>query len=138
MDLATKYDKTNLLGDGEVKVWRGRERSRGTPVLLHTFTGNQKLLRLATEYLLRRPPSSPLLDIGEWDDATCLVTVSELDMLDVLAWLESAVAAPPVAPEPHVSTGPVPIPRADSGMVTKPATNPSPLASPVPSTPPAP
>jgi hypothetical protein len=138
MDLAAKYDKTNLLGDGEVKVWRGRERSRGTPVLLHTFTGNQKLLRLATEYLLRRPPSSPLLDIGEWDDATCLVTVSELDMLDVMAWLESAVTAPIAAPEPHVSTGPVPIPRADSGLVTKPATNPSPVSAPVSSPNPSP
>ena len=55
MDLAGKYEKSNLLGDGEVKVWRGRERSRGTPVLLHTFTGSPKLLLLATEYLLNRP-----------------------------------------------------------------------------------
>ena len=100
MDLAGKYDKTNLLGDGEVQVWRGRERSRGTPVLLHTFTGSPKLLLLATEYLLKRPPSSPLLDIGEWEGATCLVTVSELDLLDVKAWLENAVASgPPAAPE---------------------------------------
>ena len=59
MDLAGKYDKSNLLGDGEVQVWRGRERSRGTPVLLHTFTGSPKLLLLATEYLLKRPPIRP-------------------------------------------------------------------------------
>jgi hypothetical protein len=128
MDLAGKYDKTNLLGDGEVQVWRGRERSRGTPVLLHTFTGSPKLLLLATQYLLKKPASSPLLDIGEWEGATCLVTVSELDLLDVKAWLETAIASSPVpAPEPQPvnprvnTTGPVQLPRADSGPVTKPA-----------------
>jgi len=125
IDLSGKYDKSNLLGGGDVQVWRGTDRARGTPVLLHTFTGNPKVLSLAVEYLLRRPASSPLLDIGEWDGATCLVTVSELDMLDVSAWLESAIAVGPAAtpppPEsPRVTTGPVPISRADSGPVQKP------------------
>jgi hypothetical protein len=116
MDLASKYDKSNLLGDGEVKVWRGRERSRGTPVLLHTFTGSPKLLLLATEFLLKRPPNSPLLDIGEWEGAMCLVTTSELDMLDVKAWLENALAAPaqrtaePPVLAPEITTGPVAVP----------------------------
>src|SRR6476659_9362573 len=132
MDLAGKYDKSNLLGDGEVQVWRGREKARGTPVLLHTFTGSPRLLLLATQYLLKRPTNSPLLDIGEWEGATCLVTVSELDLLDVKAWLESAIAtSPAAAPEQSTSqpptiprantTGPVAIPRADSGPVSKPA-----------------
>ncbi len=147
MDLAGKYDKLNLLGDGEVQVWRGRERSRGTPVLLHTFTGSPNLLRLAAQYLLNRPPGSPLLDIGEWEGATCLVTVSELDLLDIGAWLQNAVASGPIAapPPPPVpaapppmpavadavtqrvnTTGPVAIPRADSVPVAKPAASPGP------------
>ena len=149
MDLAGKYDKLNRLGDGEVQVWRGRERARGTPVLLHTFTGSPNLLRLAAEYLFNRPPGSPLLDIGEWEGATCLVTVSELDMLDIGAWLQKAVAsgpaaaptpppaAPPAPPPPmpgvaDVATqrihtaGPVANPRAESVPVAKPAASPGP------------
>lgn len=149
MDLAGKYDKLNLLGDGEVQVWRGRERSRGTPVLLHTFTGSPNLLRLAAQYLFNRPPGSPLLDIGEWEGATCLVTVSELDLLDIGAWLQNAVSSSPIAapapaprpapaappPMPGVAdsmtqrvpaAGPVAIPRADSAPAPKPAPSPGP------------
>jgi hypothetical protein len=136
MDLAGKYDKSNLLGDGEVQVWRGRERSRGTPVLLHTFTGSPRVLRLAVEYLLTRPPSSPLLEIGEWEGATCLVTASELELLDINAWLQNAITvsrtapahqAPPERMEQRVNTtGPVPMPRVDSEPITKPESSPNP------------
>lgn len=147
MELAGKYDKLNLLGDGEVQVWKGRERSRGTPVLLHTFTGSPRVLRLAAEYMFKRPPSSPLLEIGEWEGATCLVTSSELDLLDIGAWLQNAIASGPIAapapppapaappPMPSVAdsrtqrvpaTGPVAIPRADSAPPPKPAPSPAP------------
>ncbi|HEV8416757.1 MAG TPA: hypothetical protein VGQ49_24395 [Bryobacteraceae bacterium] len=150
MDLAGKYDKTNLLGDGEVQVWRGREKARGTPVLLHTFTGSPQVLRLAVEYLLTRPATSPLLDIGDIDGSTCLVTMSELDFLDIAAWLQNAVASGPIASSPIPSspiaaapvqqTGeqrtapradtvtPAPVPRADSGPLSMPAapSNPAP------------
>ena len=78
-------------------MWRGREKARGTPVLLHTFTGSPQVLRLAVEYLLTRPASSPLLDIGDIDGSTCLVTMSELDFLDIAAWLQNAVASGPIA-----------------------------------------
>jgi hypothetical protein len=146
MDLAGKYSKSNLLGDGEVQVWRGRERARGTPVLLHTFASSPRLLRLAVEYLLMRPAGSPLIEIGEWEGATCLVTVSELELLDIGAWLQSAIASGPIAapaPPPPVdpgvaAIGAAPIPRADSTAVPKPA--PVPVAAPVaaPAPPPGP
>ena len=135
MDLAGKYEKSNLLGDGEVKVWRGRDKATRTPVLLHQLPADPKLLRLAVEYLLAKPPGSPLLEMGEIGEATYLVTISELDLLDVTAWLENALltaktapAAPaPTAPAPAPApqrvdtTGPISIPRVDSGPVAKPA-----------------
>ncbi len=85
-------------------MWRGREKARGTPVLLHTFTGSPQVLRLAVEYLLTRPASSPLLDIGDIDGSTCLVTMSELDFLDIAAWLQNAVASGPIAAGPIASS----------------------------------
>jgi len=146
MDLAGKYSKSNLLGDGEVQVWRGRERARGTPVLLHTFASSPRLLRLAVEYLLARPASSPLIEIGEWEGATCLVTVSELELLDIGAWLQSAIASGPIAapaPAPRVEAGvpaigPVPMPRADSVTVPKPDAPATVAAAPAASAPAAP
>lgn len=151
MDLAVKYDKMNLLGDGEVQVWRGRERSRGTPVLLHIFTASPQVLRLAVEYLLTRPASPPLLDIGSIDGATCLVTTSELDFLDITAWLQNAIASGPIASGPvaaapaqqpgeqrtapradTVAPAPVPVPRADPAPVSMPAASPSPPPNPAP------
>lgn len=137
MDLAGKYDKTNLLGDGEVQVWRGREKARGTPVLMHTFTGSPRVLRLAVEYLLTRPATSPLLDIGEIEGATCLVSMSELDYLDIAAWLQNAIVSGPVAaapPQPAAeqrtaprteTIAPPPISRADSALVPTPTAPPA-------------
>jgi hypothetical protein len=140
MDLAGKYEKTNLIGEGEIQVWGGRDKARGTQVLLHIFTSNPRVLGLAVEYLLKRPPNSLLLDIGELSGATCLVTAHDLEVLDVTAWLEGAIlpgrsvsGAQPLPasgyPGPERrggdrrvdTTGPVPIPRADSGPVSKPA-----------------
>ena len=118
MDLAGKYEKSNLLGDGEVKVWRGRDKATRTPVLLHQISDNPRLLRLAVEYLLTKPPGSPLLEMGEIGEATCLVTVSELEMLDVTAWLENALRTgkpasgpPPAPPVPLPMPAPLPRPR---------------------------
>jgi hypothetical protein len=130
MDLAGKYEKSNLLGDGEVKVWRGRDKATRTPVLLHELPADPKLLRLAVEYLLAKPPGSPLLEMGEIGEATYLVTISELELLDVTAWLENALLtgktapaapslpapapAPAPAPQRVDTTGPIPIQRTDS------------------------
>jgi hypothetical protein len=118
-------------------VWRGREKARGTPVLLHTFTGNPQVLRLAVEYLLTRPASSPLLDIGDIDGSTCLVTMSELDFLDISAWLQNAVASGPIASSP-IPAAPVQqtgeqrtAPRAET-VAPAPSPSPNPSSNPVP------
>ena len=146
MDLAGKYEKSNLLGDGEVKVWRGRDKATRAAVLLHQLPANPKLLRLAVEYLIAKPPGSPLIEMGEIGEATYLVTISELELLDVTAWLENelrsgktasgppSVPAPVPAPPPQRvdATGPVPIPRADSGPLPIPLADLGPAAKPAP------
>lgn len=105
MNLDAKYEKTNLIGEGEVQVWQGRDKARGTAILLHQFSGSPRLLRLAVEYLIARPQNSPLLEIGEVAGATCLVTTYDLELLDITAWLEASLAASraaSAAPEPFI------------------------------------
>ena len=92
-----------------------------------------------------RPASSPLIEIGEWEGATCLVTVSELELLDIGAWLQGAIAAGPIAapaPRPPVdpgvtAIGPVPVPQAVSAPLPKPAASPVPPPAPPLAPPPA-
>ncbi len=109
MDLAGTYEKTQLIGNGDVQVWRGRNRATGNQVLLHQFTGNGRLLHLAVRYLLNRPPDSPLLAMGELPEGTCLVTNYDLELLDITAWLEATLLANRAAPGPQAT--PVPPPQ---------------------------
>ena len=113
MDLAGTYEKTQLIGNGDVQVWRGRNRATGNQVLLHQFTGNGRLLHLAVRYLLNRPPDSPLLAMGELPEGTCLVTNYDLELLDITAWLEATLLASRAAPGPQASpVPPAPVPPA--------------------------
>ncbi|MCZ2152316.1 MAG: hypothetical protein LC114_00195 [Bryobacterales bacterium] len=124
MNLAAKYNRTELIRDGDIQAWHGVERASGEAVVLYLYTGNitggQALGEVARDALVQSiDASEAAVDGGVFGLSPCVVARK----VDVKA----AAPTPVKTPEPPQFTAPAP--------PSAPASAPPPAASSAPAEP---
>jgi hypothetical protein len=94
------FDRTyELLGlledDSERKTYIGRETSTGREVLVHLLASGseQTLLSMAERYLISNPDAGSHLQIGTFQNQSCLITASGAQFRNIRRALEPASAS---------------------------------------------
>ncbi len=105
MNLAAKYNRTELIRDGDIQAWKGVERSTGEAVVLYLYTGNlaggQSLGEAAKDALAQSlSAGEAAVDGGVFGLSPCVVARE--------AKASVAASAPPKAPEPPRFSAPPP------------------------------
>ncbi len=121
MNLAAKYNRTELIRDGEIQAWKGTERSTGEAVVLYLYTGEvsggQPLSEYARASLVQSLGAGETqLDGGVFGLSPCMV--ARAAGAGVSAAPSAKAPAPPVfsAPPPAAAqpAAAVPEPQAAS------------------------
>src|SRR5262245_23592667 len=93
MNFDRTYELLGLLeGDSERKTYIGRENSTGREVFVHLLAGGseQTLLSMAERYLISNPEARSHLQIGIFQNQSCLITTSGAQFRNIRRALEPA------------------------------------------------
>lgn len=106
MNLAAKYNRTELIRDGEIQAWKGVERSTGEAVVLYLYAGEVSGGQPLSEYA--RGSLAKSLGTGETEVDGGVFGLSPC-MVARLVKVGASAEAPARAPEPPVFSAPPPI-----------------------------
>jgi len=86
MNFDRMYELLGLLeGDSERKTYTGRENSTGREVFVHLLAGGseQTLISMAERYLTSNPEARSHLQIGTFQNQSCLITASDPEFRNI-------------------------------------------------------